>query len=118
VSNQNFCGNGKTSSLKVIVSQISYAELQIQGLGTVYQDKIYSYTLPSTDGIKYTWVTKGGEVQEGHKTSEVSVKWTEEGNATLGVTQKNSCGKAEAIILPLSIHSKPDRQAMLAGLSG
>jgi len=117
VSNQNFCGNGKTSSLEVIVNQISSAELQIQGLGTVCQDKIYSYTLPSTDGVKYTWEAEGGEVQEGQETSEVLVKWTDEGNATLSVIQANSCGKGDAIILPISIHSKPENPGTISGLS-
>lgn len=117
VSNQNFCGNGRTSSMEVQVSQIASSEFQIQGQGSVCQDQTFSYNLPSSDGVTYSWSSEGGEILQGQGTSEVSIKWTKYGNTTLSVIQENSCGKSEPILLPITIQATPDKPGEINGLA-
>lgn len=114
VSMENFCGNGKTSSMEVIVSSIP-SPIQMEGSGSVCLNETNIYSLPKLDGMSYTWEVSGGEVVYGQGTSEVNVKWNFSGNQELRVIQENPCGKAAPIIKPISVNLAPDQPGEIVG---
>lgn len=115
VSMENFCGNGKTSSLGVTISAIPDATLQIAGNGSVCVDETESYSIPNLDGATYTWAVSGGEVTQGQSTSQIQVKWNNSGSHQLSVIQENQCGKADPVVKPISVNMPPDQPGEIVG---
>ncbi|MEB2774737.1 YCF48-related protein [Algoriphagus sp. D3-2-R+10] len=115
VSMENFCGNGKTSSLEVIVSAIPAANVQIEGNGSVCLEQTGIYSIPNHEGVTYTWETSGGEVIEGQGTSQIQVKWNTSGNQELRVVQENPCGKAATVLKPIVVNMPPDQPGEIVG---
>lgn len=115
VSMENFCGNGKTSSLGVIVSAIPNATIQITGNGSVCIEETESYSIPNLEGTTYTWEVSGGEVTQGQGTSEIQVKWNSAGSHQLTVLQENQCGKADPVTKPILVNMPPDQPGEIVG---
>ncbi len=115
VSMENFCGNGKTSSLEVIVSAIPSSTIQIEGNGSVCLNEIETYTLPNLAGVVYTWEASGGEVLDGQGTSQIQVKWNTSGSQKISVIQENACGKAAAVLKPISVNLAPNQPGEIVG---
>lgn len=117
VSMENFCGNGKTSSMEVIVSAIPPTSIQIEGNGAVCLEGTEVYSLPNLAGVTYTWEATGGEVLEGQGTSQIQVKWNASGSQELRVVQENPCGKAAAVLKPIVVNMPPDQPGEIEGES-
>lgn len=115
VSMENFCGNGKTSSMEVTVSAIPSAAVEIKGNGSVCLDDTSSYSLPAQEGVTYAWQASGGELVEGQGTSEVKVKWNSQGIQELRVIQENNCGKADPVLMPIAVNRPPDQPGEIQG---
>lgn len=115
VSLENFCGNGETSSMEVIVSDIPAANHQIEGNGSVCLDETENYALLEVVGITYTWETSGGEVLEGQGTSAIRVKWHTPGSHEIRVVLENTCGKAAPVLKPISVNLPPDQPGEISG---
>ena len=115
VSMENFCGNGKTSSMEVIVSAIPPADFQMQGNGSVCLNGTNIYSLPKLDGVTYTWEASGGELVEGQGTSEIHVKWNAFGSQELSVIRENFCGAAAPILKLISVNRNPDQPGEIQG---
>ncbi|MEP0713668.1 MAG: YCF48-related protein, partial [Algoriphagus sp.] len=117
VSMENFCGNGKTSSMEVIVSDIPPAAAQIQGNGSVCLDESNRYSLPNLVGVTYVWEVSGGEIVDGQGTNLITVKWNASGSQQLKVVQENICGKAAAIQKAITVNKAPAQPGAIAGES-
>lgn len=117
VSMENFCGNGKTSSMEVIVSAIPTTTIQIEGIGAVCLEGTEVYSLPNLAGVTYTWEATGGEVLEGQGTSQIQVKWNASGSQELRVVQENPCGKAATLLKPIEVNMPPDQPGEIEGES-
>ncbi|SFB48753.1 Por secretion system C-terminal sorting domain-containing protein [Algoriphagus aquimarinus] len=117
VSMENFCGNGKTSSMEVIVSAIPSSTVQIEGNGSVCLNEIEIYKLPNLAGVVYAWNASGGEVVGGQGTSQIQIKWTSSGSHKISVIQENECGKAATVLKPVSVNLAPDQPGEISGES-
>ncbi|WP_339866830.1 YCF48-related protein [uncultured Algoriphagus sp.] len=115
VSMENFCGNGKTSSMEVLVSGLPPAEMTITGNGSVCMNEEATYSLPNLEGVTYTWETSSGEVLAGQGTSEIQVKWNVAGTQELRVMQENYCGKAAPVVKPIVVNMPPDQPGEITG---
>ncbi len=115
VSMENFCGNGNTSSMEVIISTSPTATIQITGNGSVCLNDTIIYSLPKLNGVSYTWEASGGAVVDGQGTSEIKVKWNASGSQELRVIQENSCGKAVPVLMPISVNRNPDQLGEIQG---
>lgn len=117
VSRQNFCGNGETSSLEVLVNHLPTMENDIAGNGSVCTDQIEIYSLPTLSGVTYTWTAEGGEISSGQGSSEIEVIWLSKGVHNLSVVLENSCGKSLPIEKVISADSPPDQPYEIRGES-
>lgn len=115
VSRQNFCGNGETSALEVLVSQIPSSDLEINGQGSVCKDQQSTYTIESEMATDYTWSIEGGEIISGQGTAEIEVLWAEEGETALSVILANSCGQSSEIVMPVLVSSPPMQPSPIIG---
>lgn len=115
VSLENFCGNGTTSSLGVTVSAIPTEPLQIAGNGAVCLEETESYSIPTQEGLSYTWEVSGGEVTQGQGSSQVQVRWTSAGAHELRVIQENQCGKTDPVVKPIAVNRPPDQPGEILG---
>ncbi|MEB2783316.1 YCF48-related protein [Algoriphagus persicinus] len=115
VSMENFCGNGKTSSLEVIVSALPAAKVQIEGNGSVCLEETEIYSVPNQEGVTYTWEASVGEVLEGQGTSQIRIKWNVTGDQELRVIQENACGKAATVLKPIVVNMPPDQPGEIVG---
>ncbi|RAI95053.1 YCF48-related protein [Algoriphagus yeomjeoni] len=115
VSMQNFCGNGSTSSLEVIVSASPTSTIQITGNGSVCMEDVELYSVPNQSGVTYTWEISGGEITQGQGTSEIQVKWSTSGSQRITLIQENQCGKAEPIEKPIAVNMPPDQPGEIQG---
>ena len=114
VSMENFCGNGKTSSMEVIVSDIPSSP-QIEGNGSVCLEDTDKYSILHQAGVTYTWEATGGDIITGQGTSTVEVKWNISGSHELSVVQENTCGKAAPVLKPIQINQAPDQPEEITG---
>lgn len=117
VSRQNFCGNGETSFLEVIVAEIPNTNQEIQGEGSTCTTQSYVYSLPNIEGISYKWETTGGEIVSGQDSPIVTVKWNLTGEQKLFAIPENRCGKAEPITKPVFVNSAPAQPGEIKGES-
>ncbi|WP_192347351.1 YCF48-related protein [Algoriphagus sp. Y33] len=115
VSMENFCGNGKTSALEVIVSAMPGDIPQIEGNGSVCLDESIVYSVPQLGGVDYMWEVSGGEVVEGQGTSEILVNWNSPGSQELRLVQENSCGKADPILKEITVNLPPEQPGEVRG---
>jgi photosystem II stability/assembly factor-like uncharacterized protein len=115
VSLENFCGNGKTSFMEVIVSAIPSVSAQIEGNGSVCLNETNTYSLPNQTGVTYTWEVSGGEIVSGQGTNVIGVKWNETGSQELQVIQENTCGKATAVLKSIAVNKAPDQPGVIQG---
>ena len=115
VSMENFCGNGKTSSLEVIITSIPSDIDQIDGNGSVCVERTEAYSIPNQQGITYSWEVVGGEIVDGQGTSAVQVVWNTSGNQEISVVKENACGKSSPIIKPINVNSPPDQPEEILG---
>jgi len=114
VSRINFCGNGETSFIPVVVNQIPPTN-QISGEGKVCVGSTYSYSLPEITAVTYTWSIVGGEILTGQGKSKIEVKWTSVGVQQLGLIQENTCGTSALIVQPVTITSAPAQSGTIQG---
>jgi photosystem II stability/assembly factor-like uncharacterized protein len=117
VSRTNFCGNGETSALEVQVNSIPTVSAAISGEGSVCVNSSTTYSVPSQNGVTYTWEITGGQVQTGQGTSTVSVLWTNTGDQKISVVASSTCGKSEAKLKSIRINKTPDQPAAITGES-
>ncbi|MFC5626670.1 YCF48-related protein [Algoriphagus winogradskyi] len=115
VSMENFCGNGSTSSLEVIVSASPTSTIQISGNGSVCMEDVELYSVPNQSGITYTWEINGGEITQGQGTSQIHVKWNTSGSQRIALIQENQCGKADPVEKPISVNMPPDQPGEIQG---
>ncbi len=115
VSRENFCGNGKTSAMEVLVSSLPMGNSSIEGNGTVCLEETEIYSLPDSAGVSYTWEINGGEVVQGQGTSQVQVKWVTSGNQSIQVVQENACGKTDPITKAITVNMSPGQPGEIAG---
>ncbi|WPR74796.1 YCF48-related protein [Algoriphagus sp. NG3] len=115
VSMENFCGNGKTSVIEVLVSTLPTNNNSIEGNGTVCLEATEIYSLPDSAGISYSWEIDGGEVLQGQGTSQIQVKWLTSGNQNIQVIQQNACGKADPITKAITVNMPPEQPGEIAG---
>jgi len=114
VSNENFCGNGETSFMEVLVSDISSVD-KIEGSGTVCTGIIETYSIEIADEIDILWEVIGGEIESGQGQPEVSINWTDNGIQELGIILSNECGESEKLTLPVQVNSIPDQPSPIEG---
>nr|WP_075349996.1 YCF48-related protein [Algoriphagus marinus] len=117
VSRQNFCGNGETSFMEVLVDDLASSELQITGDGKVCKESVYSYSVPVKSGVTYSWTVTGGEITSGQGSASILVEWSLEGNQLVSVTQENICGKSNPIELPILVTAAPPQPSEIVGES-
>jgi len=115
ISRQNFCGNGETSFMEVIVDNLASANQEISGDGKVCQGSSYPYFLPSKSGITYTWNVFGGKITAGQGSSSVLVEWTSAGPQSISVIQENDCGKTNAIQKLIQVTVAPTQPSQIEG---
>lgn len=114
VSRQNFCGNGETSFIPVVINDIP-AINQISGDGKACVGPTYSYSLPEKVAVTYTWTITGGEIITGQGKSKIEVKWTSNGVQQLSVIQENDCGKSASVEKPINVTSAPSQPGAIQG---
>jgi photosystem II stability/assembly factor-like uncharacterized protein len=117
VSRTNFCGNGETSALEVQVNSIPTVSVNISGEGSVCINSTTNYSVPSQNGVTYTWEITGGQVQTGQGTSSVSVQWTGIGDQKISVFATSICGKSDAKTKSIRVNKAPDQPAAITGES-
>ncbi len=114
VSNENFCGNGETSALEVLVTDIPSIQT-IEGSGTACTGTTEVYSIEIEEGVEILWDAIGGEIEAGQGQSNVSIIWTENGLQELGLILSNACGESERIILPVQVNSVPEQPSEIEG---
>lgn len=114
VSRQNFCGNGETSFIPVIVNQIPPIA-QISGEGKACIGITYSYSLPEITAVTYTWSVVGGELIAGQGKSKIEVNWTSSGIQQLEVIQENACGISTPVVKQINVTSAPLQPEKIQG---
>ena len=117
VSRQNFCGNGETSFMEVLVDDIASSDLIITGNGKVCKGSTYSYSIPVRAGVTYTWAVSGGEIISGQGSESILVEWSSEGNQLVSVSQENGCGKTNPIEIPILVTAAPPQPSEIVGES-
>ena len=115
VSRQNFCGNGETSFIEVIVADLPKTTQEILGEGSACKTQSYVYTLPNVQGVSYRWETSGGEILSGQDSPSVTVKWSLTGEQQLFATPQNRCGKAEPVKKPVFVYAAPAQPEEIKG---
>ena len=115
VSRRNFCGNGETSFLEVLVSDLPKTTQEIEGEGSACTTQSYVYTLPNVEGVSYKWETTGGEIVSGQDSPIVTVKWNLTGEQKLFATPQNRCGIAEPVIKPVFVNAAPAQPGEIKG---
>lgn len=115
VTNENFCGNGETSALEVLVSAIPATDIQIQGPGNACTDEEVSYAVAEEAEIVYTWEVQGGSIISGQGSSSIAVNWEKEGLQEVRLIRRNSCGIAEPVIWPVSVSAPPAKPSEIIG---
>jgi photosystem II stability/assembly factor-like uncharacterized protein len=115
VSRRNFCGNGETSFLEVLVSDLPKTTQEILGEGSACTTQSYVYTLPNVEGVSYKWETTGGEIVSGQDSPIVTVKWNLTGEQKLFATPQNRCGIAEPVIKPVFVNAAPAQPGEIKG---
>lgn len=115
VSRQNFCGNGETSFLEVLVADLPKTTQEIQGEGSACTTQSYVYTLPNIEGVSYKWETTGGEIVSGQDSPIVTVKWNLTGEQQLLARPQNRCGQAEPVIKPVFVNAAPAQPGEIKG---
>ncbi len=115
VSRQNFCGNGETSFLEVVVADLPKTTQEILGEGSACTTQTYTYTLPNVEGVTYKWETAGGEIVSGQDSPIVTVKWNLKGEQQLFATPQNRCGLAEPVIKPVFVNAAPAQPQEIKG---
>jgi hypothetical protein len=76
-----------------------------------------SYSLPTEEGIVYSWIVEGGEIISGQNSSEVLIQWNEVGEKILSVVLENGCGKSSPILKSVSVNSPPNQPSDIIGES-
>lgn len=115
VSRRNFCGNGETSFLEVLVSDLPKTTQEILGEGSACTTQSYVYYLPNVEGITYKWEATGGEIVSGQDSPIVTVKWNLTGEQKLFATPQNRCGTAEPVIKPVFVNAAPAQPGEIKG---
>lgn len=115
VSRTNFCGSGETSALEVSVAASPPSTQAIAGEGAVCSGASYSYSLPSQNGISYTWAVTGGEIKSGQGSHQVEVVWAQQGEQRISVIQENYCGPSPSLQKTISVASTPSSPSSIAG---
>jgi photosystem II stability/assembly factor-like uncharacterized protein len=115
VSRQNFCGNGETSFMEVIVDDLASATQEISGAGKVCRTSSYPYSLPSKSVVTYTWNVIGGTITAGQGSASILVEWTAEGTQSMSVIQENNCGKTNAIQKLIQVTAPPRQPSQIQG---
>ncbi|MHA7129481.1 YCF48-related protein [Algoriphagus namhaensis] len=115
VSNENFCGNGETSALEVLVSDLPADDLAIQGNGSscISSSEVYAY--PTLEGVVYRWEANGGVLVSGQGTSQVEILWEVEGLREVSLFLSNTCGESEKVSLPVQVNSAPGKAENISG---
>ncbi len=117
VSRQNFCGNGETSFIEVLVNDLPPSDILITGEGKVCENSTYEYTLPAKSGVTYTWTVSGGQISGGQGTAKLLVNWTTAGTQMLSVVQENECGITVPIQKIISVAAAPSMPSPIEGES-
>ncbi len=117
VSRENFCGNGATSFLEVLVADLPNTSQEIQGEGLACKTQSYVYSLPNVEGVSYKWETTGGKIVSGQDSPSVTVVWESIGEQQLLATPQNRCGKAEPVIKPVFVNAAPSQPEEIKGES-
>ncbi|MDI1323911.1 MAG: YCF48-related protein [Algoriphagus sp.] len=115
VSRENFCGNGETSFLEVLVAELPDTTQEIQGEGSACKAQPYVYTLPNVEGVTYKWETTGGKIISGQDSPSVTVEWEITGEQQLFAIPQNRCGQAEPVIKPVSVNAAPAKPGEIKG---
>ncbi|MBN3581277.1 T9SS type A sorting domain-containing protein [Algoriphagus aestuarii] len=115
VSRQNFCGNGETSALEVLVVSKPKSSLEIIGNGSVCTNQAEIYSLENMDGINYLWTVQGGELLAGENTHEVQIQWNETGAKQVSVVLENNCGKSDPITKEVVVSAAPEQPSEIKG---
>ena len=115
VSRQNFCGNGETSALEVLVVSKPDSNQEIEGNGSVCTNQSEIYSLENIEGIDYLWTVNGGEIIEGENSHEIKVQWTETGDHQISVVLENQCGKSDPILKDILVNAAPDQPSEIQG---
>lgn len=117
VSRSNFCGNGETSALEVLINQKPEISSTISGNGSVCINSIFTYSVPNQTGHTFTWDVAGGEIQSGQGTSIVTVLWKTTGDQSISVIASSQCGTSNAKIKEIRASKTPEQPASIQGES-
>lgn len=115
VRGQNFCGNGGTRGLEVVVSTQPQVIPEIIGEGAVCINTSIEYNVNEIPGTIYIWQTSGGDIIAGQGTAKVTVRWTAANQRTLTVTPSNPCGTGQAFTKPINVQSPPEQSSEITG---
>lgn len=115
VSRSNFCGNGETSFMEVLVNPTPAISAAISGEGTVCINSTQTYSVPPQTGSSYTWEVTGGEIQSGQGSASISVRWIASGDQRISVIASSTCGKSEPTFKSIKANKAPDQPAAIAG---
>ena len=115
VRGQNFCGNGGTRGLEVIVSTQPQVIPEINGEGAVCLNGTFEYNVNEIPGTIYIWQTNGGDIIAGQGTARVTIRWTAANQRTLTVTPSNPCGTGQPFTKPINVQSPPAQPSLITG---
>jgi photosystem II stability/assembly factor-like uncharacterized protein len=115
VSRSNLCGTGETSALEVNVGFLPPSNVSISGDGVVCQGPPFTYSLPKTEDVTYTWSVSGGTIDKGQGTHEVEITWNENGTKELSVILGNRCGRTQSFLKTVAVNSTAAAPVEISG---
>ncbi|WP_215225324.1 YCF48-related protein [Echinicola shivajiensis] len=115
VRGQNICGNGPTTGLEVLVSEEPAQVSNIIGDGIACLGVTQPFEVDSIPGTSYIWEVSGGIIQEGQGTAHIAVEWESEGNQSIRVFPRNTCGEAAVFEKAISVSQAPAQPGSITG---
>jgi photosystem II stability/assembly factor-like uncharacterized protein len=111
----NFCGNGGTRGLEVLVSTEPRMISEIEGDGAVCMESFMEYSVEDIPGTNFIWEATGGLITEGQGSNSIVVRWINEGNQTIRVTPGNACGNGELFSKEIRVQTPPSMPSVISG---
>lgn len=115
VRGRNFCGNGGTTGLEVLVSTEPRDIPEIEGEGAVCLESFMEYSVPDVPGTTFIWEVDGGLITEGQGTNSIVVRWINVNQQNVRVTPSNPCGNGEVSLKEIMVQTPPQLPSVIEG---
>ncbi|TVP51735.1 MAG: T9SS C-terminal target domain-containing protein [Mongoliibacter sp.] len=115
VRGRNFCGNGGTTGLEVLVSTEPRMISEIEGEGAVCLESFMEYSVDDIPGTNFIWEVSGGLITEGQGSNSIVVRWININEQTVRVTPSNPCGNGEAFTKDILVQTPPQLPSVIEG---